>query len=141
MGTVYEAEQERPRRTVALKVIRTGVADLCLVSQDKHAEAEPLLRESLAVREAKLPPDHWQRFQTRSVLGAALAGQGRREEAEGLLLSATRASLATRRARPAQGAGPAAHRGPLRGLGEDRRGRAVARAAGGSPALVVAARR
>jgi hypothetical protein len=30
-GTVYEAEQERPRRTVALKVIRTGLEHLTII--------------------------------------------------------------------------------------------------------------
>ncbi len=40
----------------------------------KPAEAEPLLRECLAIREEKLP-DHWLRFNAMSFLGGALAGQ------------------------------------------------------------------
>ncbi len=41
----------------------------------KPAEAEPVLRECLAIREEKLP-DHWLRFNAMSLLGGALAGQG-----------------------------------------------------------------
>ena len=33
MGTVYEAEQESPRRTVALKVIRAGLASSAQVKR------------------------------------------------------------------------------------------------------------
>ena len=36
MGTVYEAEQDNPRRTVALKVIRSGLVSLELVKRFKH---------------------------------------------------------------------------------------------------------
>ena len=43
MGTVYEAEQDNPRRTVALKVIRAGAATAELLSRFRH-EAEILAR-------------------------------------------------------------------------------------------------
>ncbi len=43
MGTVYEAEQDNPRRTVALKVIRAGYASAELLSRFRH-EAEILAR-------------------------------------------------------------------------------------------------
>ena len=43
MGTVYEAEQDNPRRTVALKVIRAGPASAELLSRFRH-EAEILAR-------------------------------------------------------------------------------------------------
>ena len=36
MGVVYEAEQESPRRTVALKVIRSGLSDPKLVRRFEH---------------------------------------------------------------------------------------------------------
>ena len=52
-------------------------------------EAEPLLRESLAIRE-KLAPDDWQTFHARSLLGAALLGQRKLAEAEPLLLAGFR---------------------------------------------------
>ena len=43
MGTVYEAEQDHPRRTVALKVIRAGAATAEVLSRFRH-EAEILAR-------------------------------------------------------------------------------------------------
>ncbi len=43
MGTVYEAEQDHPRRTVALKVIRAGGATAEVLSRFRH-EAEILAR-------------------------------------------------------------------------------------------------
>src|SRR5262245_36771030 len=45
MGTVYEAEQENPRRTVALKVIRAGLAsDLLLARFAREAQILGRLR-------------------------------------------------------------------------------------------------
>jgi tetratricopeptide (TPR) repeat protein len=58
---------------------------LNLLSQRRYAEAEPVLRECLALREQKLP-DHWNRSNAASMLGEALLGQGRPAEAEPLLL-------------------------------------------------------
>jgi hypothetical protein len=43
-----------------------------------------VLRECLAIREKKLPDD-WLRFNTMSLLGGALLGQGRYDEAEPLI--------------------------------------------------------
>ncbi len=43
MGTVYEAEQDNPRRTVALKVIRPGLVSPELVKRFSH-EAQILAR-------------------------------------------------------------------------------------------------
>ena len=43
MGTVYEAEQDNPRRTVALKVIRPGLVSPELVKRFSH-EAQILGR-------------------------------------------------------------------------------------------------
>jgi serine/threonine protein kinase len=48
-------------------------------------DAEPILRECLAIREAK-EPDAWTTFYTRSMLGKALVGQKKYAEAEPLLL-------------------------------------------------------
>src|SRR5437870_12350301 len=58
----------------------------CLLRQKKFTEAEPPLRQCLAIRAQKLP-DHNSHFHTRSLLGAALAGQQRFAEAEPLLLA------------------------------------------------------
>ena len=47
--------------------------------------AETYLREALAIREKRFP-DHWETFQTKSLLGDALAGQKKFQEAEPLLV-------------------------------------------------------
>ncbi len=62
------------------------VLSRCLLDQKKWAEAELSLRELLPIREAQ-EPDTWFRFHVRSLLGAALVGQGRSAEAEPLLRS------------------------------------------------------
>ena len=54
--------------------------------QRKYAEAELVLREALNGQETK-SPDGWPRFNSQSLLGGALAGEGKYEEAERLLLS------------------------------------------------------
>lgn len=56
-----------------------------LLHQKKWIEAEAMLRDSLAIR-AKKEPDSWTPFQTKSLLGAALLGQAKYDEAEPLLL-------------------------------------------------------
>jgi tetratricopeptide (TPR) repeat protein len=57
-----------------------------LLRQSKFVEAEPILRECLAIRETTTP-DHWTRFNTQSQLGAALLGQQRYSEAMPLTIS------------------------------------------------------
>ncbi len=52
----------------------------------KFAEAEPLARECLAIREKQIP-DAWRAFNARSMLGGTLLGQGKYAEAEPLLLA------------------------------------------------------
>ncbi|MEM7354601.1 MAG: serine/threonine-protein kinase [Acidobacteriota bacterium] len=49
------------------------------------AEAEALLREALAIRRRELGAEHWRTAETSSSLGACLAAQGQRDEAEPLL--------------------------------------------------------
>ena len=56
-----------------------------LLDQKKPAEAEPFLRECLAIR-AKTVPDAWLTFNTRSLLGGAMLGQKKHADAEALLL-------------------------------------------------------
>jgi hypothetical protein len=51
----------------------------------QHAEAEPLLRECLAIRQ-KAQPDDWSTFNTRSQLGGSLLGQKKYAEAEPLIV-------------------------------------------------------
>jgi non-specific serine/threonine protein kinase/serine/threonine-protein kinase len=68
--------------------VATLLAELgeSILEQGRAAEAEPLLRESLRIREAK-QSDSWLRFWTQSLLGACLAGQKQYAEAEPLLLA------------------------------------------------------
>jgi serine/threonine protein kinase/tetratricopeptide (TPR) repeat protein len=56
-----------------------------LMGQKKYAEAEPVAREALAIREKK-EPDLWTTFDTQSLLGGALLGQTKYAEAEPFLL-------------------------------------------------------
>jgi eukaryotic-like serine/threonine-protein kinase len=56
-----------------------------LLEQKKWAEAEPMLRESLAIR-AKTQPDAWNTFNTQTMLGGALLGQKKYQDAEPQLL-------------------------------------------------------
>ena len=59
---------------------------LNLLKQQKYAEAEPLLRECLTIREQN-EPDDWTTFNTKSMLGGSLLGQKKYAEAEPLLLA------------------------------------------------------
>ena len=56
-----------------------------LIEKRLFTEAEPLLRECLAIRE-KTKPDAWTTFNTRRMLGSALLGQKKYADAEPLLL-------------------------------------------------------
>ena len=59
---------------------------LNLLHQEKWTEAEPLLRECVAIRE-KQQPDAWTTFNTKSLLGGALLGQKKYADAEPLIVS------------------------------------------------------
>ena len=58
---------------------------LLLIEKRLFTEAEPQLRELLAIRE-KTVPDDWRTFNTRRMLGSALLGQKKYADAEPLLL-------------------------------------------------------
>jgi non-specific serine/threonine protein kinase/serine/threonine-protein kinase len=66
------------------RVLAAVCEDLLKARQD--AFAERYLRECLAIRE-KAEPDTWAMFHARSMLGGALLGQGKTDEAERLLRS------------------------------------------------------
>ncbi len=69
--------------------VLTGTLDglaQALCEEAKFAEAEPLARECLAIREKRQPKD-WRTFQVRSQLGEALLGQMKFAEAEPFLLA------------------------------------------------------
>ena len=57
-----------------------------ILQQKKWTEAEPLLRECLAIRE-NTQPDVWSTFNTKSMLGGVLLGQKKYADAEPLLLA------------------------------------------------------
>jgi tetratricopeptide (TPR) repeat protein/tRNA A-37 threonylcarbamoyl transferase component Bud32 len=56
-----------------------------LLNQLRWSEAEPLVRESMAIFE-KAMPDEWPRYLTMSLLGGSLLGQGKYAEAEPLVV-------------------------------------------------------
>jgi len=57
-----------------------------LLKQRKYADAEPLLRDSLKIRQLK-QPDNWKTFHNKSLLGGSLLAQGKHADAEPLLLA------------------------------------------------------
>jgi serine/threonine protein kinase len=68
--------------------LATALAQLgaYLLQVGRAADAEPILRECLAIRQ-KQQPDVWTTFNTESLVGGALLGQKKYVEAEPLLLS------------------------------------------------------
>jgi serine/threonine protein kinase/DNA-binding SARP family transcriptional activator len=76
--------KERPGPDSAAYASSLAALGSNLLHQHKYREAEPTLRECLAVR-AKQQPDAWSTFNTKSLLGEALLGQQKFAEAEPLL--------------------------------------------------------
>jgi hypothetical protein len=83
---VRSAREELPGGSPRLGVVLVN-AGTSLLNVKAYAEAEPLLRESLAIRE-KQGADSWETHHARSQLGAALLGQGKHADAEPLLVAA-----------------------------------------------------
>jgi tetratricopeptide (TPR) repeat protein len=73
-----------------------------LLTLEAWDEAEPLMRECLAIRE-KAQPDAWTTFNTRSMLGGALLGHNNLAEAEPQLLEGYRGLKEREAAIPVQG--------------------------------------
>jgi serine/threonine protein kinase/tetratricopeptide (TPR) repeat protein len=71
-----------------------------LLKYGHYTEAERVLRECLAIRQAKLPDD-WSTFNTQSLLGDSLLGQQRYGEAEPLLMQGFQGMLARAKTIPA----------------------------------------
>jgi eukaryotic-like serine/threonine-protein kinase len=74
-----------------------------LLKQGKANDAEPVLRECLAIREKK-EPDAWSTFNARSILGGALLGQKNYADAEPLLLNGYEGMTQREKTIPPQGA-------------------------------------
>ena len=80
-----EARKTLPKDSPQLAGLLAQIG-MGLLEQKQWAEAEPLLRECLAIRE-KTQPDAWTTFNTKSMLGGALLGQKKYADAEPLLLA------------------------------------------------------
>jgi Flp pilus assembly protein TadD len=78
---IDEARPEDPQTAGFLARI-----SLNLLNREEWSLAEPLLRECLRIRDAKMP-DEWLTFNTRSMLGGSLLGQKKYTEAEPLLIA------------------------------------------------------
>jgi hypothetical protein len=70
----------------------------------ERADAEPVLRDCLALREKQIP-DSWFTFNLQSQLGGALVGQKKYAEAEPLLLKGYEGMKAREQTIPKQGGG------------------------------------
>jgi eukaryotic-like serine/threonine-protein kinase len=79
-----------------------SVISMSLLQTKAFTEAEPLLRECLAIREKK-EPDDWRTFNTKSMLGGALLGQKKYAEAEPLLLAGYEGMKLREKSIPEQG--------------------------------------
>ena len=79
-----EVRAEQPEKGVELAGV-LAQAGRALMMVKAWEEAEPVLRECLAIREAE-QPEAWTTFNTASMLGGVLLGKGRAAEAEALLL-------------------------------------------------------
>jgi hypothetical protein len=88
LETLLRETVERRRKLLGDKHPRlaSSLADLAdaLLIRKKFTEAEPAVRECLAISE-KGAPDDWEAFHARSLLGACLLGQKHYAEAEPLL--------------------------------------------------------
>jgi eukaryotic-like serine/threonine-protein kinase len=92
------SSKDSPQLAVVLADIGSSLLQL-----RKFADAEPLLRESLALRE-KAEPDAWTTFNAKSMLGGALLGRKKYTEAEPLLRQGYQGMRDRERAIPPQGA-------------------------------------
>ena len=110
MGVVYEAEQDRPRRHVALKVLRPGLLTpamlrrfehecpsvlvalgAALLAQGKVDEALTHVREANTLYEKLNPRTRsFVKLEAKSLLGAALAKKGNLKEGQPLMSDAAR---------------------------------------------------
>ncbi len=79
-----DAQRNLSKESPQWALLRAQIG-MALLDARRFAEAEPHLRESLAIRE-KTQPDAWTTFNTQSLLGGALLGQKKYADAEPLLL-------------------------------------------------------
>lgn len=105
MALITEQEAEA-RRTLSIDSPQLAgalaVNGLALLQVKAFTDAEPLLRECLAIR-TKAEPDAWTTFNTRSMLGGDLLGQKNYAEAKPLLLQGYAGMKAREKSIPPQG--------------------------------------
>ncbi len=94
----------KARKTLAkdnpeLALMQSLIAKI-LMQEERWAEAEPLLRESVAIGEKSLP-NAWTTFYGQSLLGGSLIGQKKYAEAEPLLLKGYEGMIVRERMIPA----------------------------------------
>jgi serine/threonine protein kinase/tetratricopeptide (TPR) repeat protein len=103
---IYRARLDAARKRLGEDDPRTAaqMANLGqnLLRQKKYAEAEPVLRQCLRVRE-KCQANHWTTFNTESSLGESLLGLKNYDDAEPLLLKAYEGMKARAQTIPPQG--------------------------------------
>ena len=97
-----DARKKPPKDSPQLAELLAQSGTALLVMTD-FAKAEPLLRESLTIRE-KSEPDAWTTFQTRSLLGGVLAGRKKYADAEPLLRTGYEGMMAREKAIPLEAA-------------------------------------
>jgi serine/threonine protein kinase/tetratricopeptide (TPR) repeat protein len=108
--------EESEQNDAILRLHNLAALGLNLLKQEKWSEAEPILRECLALQEkladaplanAAAPPlvPSWQIADAKSMLGAALTGQKRFADAEPLLLAGYEGLTAAENAIPARARG------------------------------------
>jgi eukaryotic-like serine/threonine-protein kinase len=85
---------EHPETIASLGQLGSAYLD-----SERFADAEAVLRKCLDLREKK-DPEGWQRFQTMSHLGAALAGQKKYAQAERMLVDGFEGLLARQQQLP-----------------------------------------
>ena len=83
---VAEARKMYPPDSYDLAQQLAQLSGVPLLQSKAYTEAEPILREALAIGE-KMWPDAWMTFHTKSLLGGALLGQKKYAEAEPQLLA------------------------------------------------------
>jgi hypothetical protein len=103
LENVSAARKQLPRDSPQLGGF-LAFAGMNLMEMKKWAEAEPLIRESLAIRE-KTQPDVWTTFNAQSMLGGALMGQKKYTDAEPLLLKGYQGMKAREKTIPQAGGG------------------------------------
>ncbi|MCA9104574.1 MAG: tetratricopeptide repeat protein [Planctomycetales bacterium] len=99
---LFQSTQQDLQRHDSKRSQQTAVIAMALLKLQLFAEAEPVARELLSIRQ-ETQPDNWSTFNSMSMLGGALLGQGKFDEAEDLLLQGYEGMQARKDSIPAEG--------------------------------------